>query len=271
MTAWRGRRRSMGSVSAPLVEAVVRPLDASCRRRAAAWAERLALPFAATGPPVDGVVLEVGPEGLALRLAEGPRVRVAPRTLTRRRSGGRDLLLRAVGRLEDGDLVVDATAGLGADAFHLAAQGMRVHMLERQPLVAALLEDALQRAAAGHEGEDARQAAARLSLAGGDARVRLVAIDPPPAVVLLDPMYPDAGKRALPNKGMALFRTLVGDDADAAELLLVALRVARRRVAVKRPRRAAPLGEASGAPAPSGSVMGTTTRYDLYAPRPPAT
>jgi len=259
----------MEGVSPPLVEAVVRPQHASCSRRAAAWAERLGLPLRPTGAPVEGVVLEVGPQGLALRLGEGPAVTVAPRALTHRRSGGRDLLLRAVGRIEADDLIVDATAGLGADAFHLAARGMRVHMLERQPLVAALLEDALERAASGRAGEDARQAAAHLSLAAGDARVRLDAIDPAPAVVLLDPMYPRAGKRALPNKGMALFRTLVGDDDDAAELLLVALRVARRRVAVKRPRRAAPLG--AGAPAPSGSVMGTTTRYDLYAPRPPAT
>jgi len=49
--------------------------------------------------------------------------------------------------------------------------------------------------------------------------------------------------------------------------LLAALRAARRRVVVKRPLRAAALGAASGAPAPSGSVVGTTTRYDLYAPQ----
>lgn len=261
----------MEGVSAPPVEAVVRPLDDSCSRRAEAWAVRLTLPLGSSGAAVAGVVLEVGPEGLALRLAEGPPVTVDLRTLTRRARGGRDLLLRAVGRGEDGDLIVDATAGLGADAFHLAARGRRVHMLERQPLVAALLADALQRAASGCEGEDARRAAARLTLEAGDARRRLASIDPAPAVVVLDPMYPDAGKRGLPNKGMALFRTLVGDDADAAELLLVALRVARRRVVVKRPRRAEPLGRAGNAPAPSGSVLGTTTRYDLYAPRPPAT
>jgi 16S rRNA (guanine1516-N2)-methyltransferase len=83
-------------------------------------------------------------------------------------------------------------------------------------------------------------------------------------------MYPEAGKRSLPNKGMALFRALVGRDADAAEALEVALRVARRRVVVKRPRRAPPLGADAGAPTPSGSVVGTTTRYDLYAPRPPS-
>lgn len=248
-------------------------LDAACGPHAGVWAARLGLPLRTASAPVgDEVVLEVGPEGLALRLGAGPRVAVAPRAATHRQAGRRrDLLLRAVGRVEDDDLVVDATAGLGADAFHLAAHGVRVHMFERHPLVAALLEDALERAAAGRSGEDVRLAAERLSLTGGDARDRLAALDPAPAVVLLDPMYPVAGKRALPTKGMALFRTLVGGDDDAAELLLVALRAARRRVAVKRPVRAPPLGAASDAPAPSGSVVGTTTRYDLYAPREAAT
>ena len=120
-------------------------------------------------------------------------------------------------------------------------------------------------------GTDARQAAARLSLSVGDARLLLGGIDPAPSVVLLDPMYPDAGKRALPNKGMALFRALVGADADADEMLQAALRVALKRVVVKRPRRGAALGAGAGAAAPSGSVVGTTTRYDLYAPLRPGT
>ncbi|GHM54843.1 hypothetical protein ECZU51_35130 [Escherichia coli] len=37
--------------------------------------------------------------------------------------------------------VVDATAGLGRDAFVLASVGCRVRMLERNPVVAALLDD----------------------------------------------------------------------------------------------------------------------------------
>lgn len=41
--------------------------------------------------------------------------------------------------------MVDATAGLGRDAFVLAALGCRVRMVERHPVVAALLDDGLQR------------------------------------------------------------------------------------------------------------------------------
>jgi len=263
----------MGGVSTPFHKAFVRPLAADCAPYAEAWAARLGLPMrAAKASAADEVILEVGPGGLALRLGTGPRVTVAPRAATHRtRAGRRDLVLRAVGRVGDDEFVADATAGLGADAFHLAAHGVRVHMFEREPLVAALLEDALDRAAAGGAGEDARLAAARLGLTGADARTALGVLDPAPAVVLLDPMYPDAGKRALPNKGMALFRALVGADDDATELLVVALRAAHRRVAVKRPVRAAPLGAGTGAPAPTGSIVGTTTRYDLYAPLAGAT
>ena len=43
--------------------------------------------------------------------------------------------------------VIDATAGLGRDAFVLASLGCNVDMVERSPIAAALLEDGLERAA----------------------------------------------------------------------------------------------------------------------------
>ena len=42
--------------------------------------------------------------------------------------------------------VLDATAGLGKDAFVLASLGCQMTLIERQPLIAALLEDGLARA-----------------------------------------------------------------------------------------------------------------------------
>lgn len=204
------------------------------------------------------------PAGLALRTPDGLLVGAAVERLEKPRPG-RDLLRRAVADAHGAELV-DATAGLGADSFHLAASGLRVTMVERVPQVAQLLRDALQRAAAGQLGPQAQLAAANLTLVEGDARELLRSLRQqgrPPAVVLLDPMYPRRGKSALPGKGMALFRDLVGDDADAAQLLQAALTSATRRVVVKRPAKAPPLGGLS----PSGSLRGSTTRYDLYAPR----
>lgn len=252
--------------------AVVRALDAGATAVAERWARRLGLPLvegtggAGTAAAGETLALEAGPAGLALRVPGGPRVRVAPGTLLGRRGGGRDLLVRAVGALGPGTPVADATAGLGADAFRLAARGARVTMIERVPLVAALLQDALERSAAGREGRPAQEAAERMMLLVGDARELLASLRPPPAVVVIDPMYPESGKRSLPKKGMALFRSLVGADADAAEVLAAARAVATARVVVKRPRRGPGLGADGGAPPPSGSVVGTTSRYDIYAP-----
>ncbi len=242
----------------------IRAIDAASRSNASRWAQRLNLPLDDAGTEQPAVVLEVGGDGLSLRPSGGPRVRVAPGRILARRGGGRDLLLRAVGRVAAGASVVDATAGLGGDAWRLAAHGLRVTMIERVPLVAALLEDALERARSGSEGAEAKAAAAHLTLLEGDAAALLPRLRPAPVVVVLDPMYPRTGKHAKPRKGMALFRALVGEDADAAALLAVARGVAGSRVVVKRPRRAPPLD--APAAVPSGSVMGTTTRYDLYAP-----
>ena len=211
-------------------------------------------------------------QGLALVAADGTTVKAAVEHLSAPRRG-RDLLGRAgKGALKgapapDGSTpqIVDATAGLGADSFHLAALGLRVLMVERVPEVAALLADALTRAGSGAYGEVARRAVTNLSLQDGDASTvlaELAAAERNPAVVYLDPMYPGTKKSALPGKGMALFRALVGEDDDAAQLLQVARRVASRRVVVQRPLKAPYLG----GPEPTGSLKGSTTRYDLYAP-----
>ncbi len=254
-----------------LVVAEEKAFEAAAR----GWAERLGAQLALAGEaPAAGegaapVELRIGPDGLALRTPDGTTVRAATERLTMPRRG-KDLLGRAIGRgpgERGGEEVVDATAGLGADAFHLAASGFRVTLVERVPVVAALLEDALERARRGELGEAARIAAARAALEAGDARgllARRRESGALPSVVLLDPMYPKRGKAALPGKGMALFRELVGDDQDAPALLEDALATATRRVVVKRPHNAPELGGIK----PSGSLRGSTTRYDLYAPRP---
>jgi hypothetical protein len=246
------------------------------------------------GRSQPAVLVRTEDGALALRAGPGVTVRAATRLLSAPRPG-KDMLGRAVrgalrragqqstvnrgearaaweGEREEQPEVIDATAGLGADAFHLAALGLEVTMVERVPEIAALLADALERAATGSLGERAREAAARLELERADARSVLeqrMSAGAPPAVVYLDPMYPRQTKSALPGKGMALFRELVGDDADAAALLMLARQAAANRVVVKRPLKAPWLGGQE----PTGSLVGNTTRYDLYAPimspRPP--
>ncbi|SFF33721.1 16S rRNA (guanine1516-N2)-methyltransferase [Fontimonas thermophila] len=174
-------------------------------------------------------------------------------------AGRKQLLARAVGLHKTDSLsVLDATAGLGRDAFTLAALGATVTLVERQPLLAALLRDAWQRTATDPVWQ---KAAARMQIIEGDAAALLAG----PArwdVVHLDPMYPHRGKQALPQKEMQLLRELCGHDDDAAELLDLALGACRRRVVVKRPLSAPFLAGHR----PDFQLRGTQARYDVYIP-----
>jgi 16S rRNA (guanine1516-N2)-methyltransferase len=153
--------------------------------------------------------------------------------------------------------VVDATAGLGRDAFLLASLGAEVVMIERSAAIAALLEAGLARAR--EAGPDYSAIAGRLRLIHGDARKILPALDP--AVVLVDPMHPPRGNSALVKQEMRLLRETVGDDRDAGELMGAALAAAGQRVVLKWPIHAPPLPDL---PPPSHSITGKSTRYDDF-------
>ncbi|SNY98743.1 class I SAM-dependent methyltransferase [Halomonas sp. hl-4] len=192
---------------------------------------------------------------------------VAGRAAHRRQfGGGRGQLIAKACGLSKGvsPNVVDATAGLGRDAFVLASLGASVLMIERVPAIAALLNDGLTRAANTAE---TAAIAARMTFRQGDAAQALAmlvadaAFDP--QVIHLDPMFPHREKSALVKKEMRLFRALAGDDDDAPRLLEAALDVATHRVVVKRPRKAPPIA----GPTPQHTLQGKTSRYDMYVHR----
>jgi 16S rRNA (guanine1516-N2)-methyltransferase len=167
----------------------------------------------------------------------------------------RQPLARAIGRTSWS--VIDATAGLGQDALRMAAWGHAVLALERSPVIAALLEDAVRRAS--RDAKLARELGERLRVQCADARTMLDQ-GPGADVIYLDPMFPDKRKHsALARKEMRIVRALVGEDEDAVELLAIARRRARRRVVVKRPSHAGPLGGR-----PDFSQTGKLVRYDVY-------
>ena len=180
----------------------------------------------------------------------------------RKFGGGRgEAVAKAVG-IKSGYLpdVVDATAGLGRDAFVLAAIGCRVRMLERNPVVAALLDDGLRRGYADPEiGPWLRE---RLTLLHASSLQALTDISPPPDAVYLDPMYPHKQKSALVKKEMRVFQSLVGPDEDADGLLEPARQLAKKRVVVKRPDYAPPLAGVATA----NAVTTKSHRFDIYAP-----
>ena len=178
----------------------------------------------------------------------------------RHRSGaGRGhALVRAVGLKPSKPLkIVDATAGLGRDAFLLASLGAEVTLIERAPAMQAMLADAIAALAAASP--EHAVIAARMRLVPGDARQELpgLAAD----VVTVDPMHPARLGSALVKAEMRRLRALVGDDPDSAELVAAALASAAPRVVLKWPLRAPAPG---GIPAPSHSLPGKTVRYDVF-------
>ncbi|MBM5571203.1 MULTISPECIES: class I SAM-dependent methyltransferase [Deefgea] len=163
--------------------------------------------------------------------------------------------------------VLDATAGLGGDAFVLASLGCTMTLIERTPIAYLLLSDGLKRAAADTH---TKEIAARMSLHFGDGRKwlteRAAGIGPFAQqefdVVYLDPMFPEPGKRAKSKKNMAAFQTLIGGDEDADALLAPARLIAKKRIIVKRPRHAPLLANAR----PDFVFDGESTRFDGYLP-----
>ena len=170
----------------------------------------------------------------------------------------KDALARAAG-FGKGPIptIVDATAGLGRDAFLLATLGAQVTLLERSPEVHKLLRDALARASA--ESPELAAVVARMTLLLGDARDLLPGLRAD--TVIVDPMHPPRGNTAIVKQEMRLLRELVGTDPDALELMRAALAADCRRVVLKWPLRAQPL---EGLRKPSHAITGKTVRYDVF-------
>ena len=212
------------------------------------------------GDPPDAVefLLRADAAGLALHSLREPKigpVRVDFAAGTIQQRARDDLrgqhLVRAVGT---GLEVLDATAGLGRDAFLLANAGNRLHLLEREPAIYALLADGLRRAAAD---ADLAPVVERMRLHRADFRDWSEArrYD----VVYLDPMFPRPEKRARGKKEMVFLQRLAGEGEESG-LLAKALGCARDRVVVKRPPREAWMDAAE----PSFSYRGRVSRYDVY-------
>ena len=153
--------------------------------------------------------------------------------------------------------VVDATAGLGRDAFLLASLGANVTLIERSPIMHRLLREGMERAE--NESAEIAEIIARMTLLHGDAMELLPNLAP--QVVFVDPMHPPRGKSALVKKQMRQIREIVGTDEDSIELMKIALSYASNRVVLKWPAKAEPM---TNIPAPSHQIMGKSTRYDVF-------
>ncbi len=217
----------------------------------------------------DGLALVVTDKGLALRNLAQPGYSdisvdfLSPALAYRQAKGGgkSELLAKAIGVKSATDYqVIDATAGLGTDAFVMASVGCHVTMLERSPIVSALLYDALERL---HDSDVADSWKSRLKLQRGDSVALLSqwsSKSAQPDAIYLDPMFPHRKKSAMVKKEMQALQSLLGVDPDADALLAPALVLAKKRVVVKRPASAPYLAERK----PNMSMSSKKHRFDIY-------
>ena len=231
------------------------------------------LGFELTKSQVDGYCLKLSSDGLSLlspkKSGYGP-IRcefVTGGSAHRRQYGGgkSQAIAKAVG-LEKQFLprVLDLNAGLGGDAFVLASLGCSLTMVERNPVVYALLRDGLQRLSEfSKEDSELSQISGRLNLLCHDGLGYLESMNDNSCaeVIYLDPMFPARDKSAKVKKEMQVFHEIVGADEDADALLEPALYRAQYRVVVKRSARAGFLSDRK----PTFSLQGKSTRFDIYA------
>ncbi len=172
---------------------------------------------------------------------------------------GKQPLVKAVGiKQSQRPTILDATAGLGADAFLLASLGCKVWLCERNPIVAILLKDAIERAK--NKPQTTEVFNRSMIFAGADLDQAQQILPHAPDVIYLDPMYPKPEKKRSANvkKEMQILRALLAADDDASDWLEKA-RNWSKKVVVKRPSWAQPLAKDM-----QGCVESKNHRYDIF-------
>lgn len=173
----------------------------------------------------------------------------------RRDAGKKQGLVRACKPMK-GMRIVDATAGWGRDAAVLASFGAAVIMLERQPILATLLEDALDR----QDEHSKRVLNLKLQFIDSFDFLHALTESDYPDVVYIDPMHPERQKAALVKKDLQILQQLIARDDRALDLLELAKSKVKNRVVVKWPQHLEPLLK------PNITIPGKTVRFDIYFP-----
>jgi 16S rRNA (guanine1516-N2)-methyltransferase len=154
--------------------------------------------------------------------------------------------------------VVDATTGWGQDSLAMFRMGYDVLSMERSAVMAELLADGFKRLQQLAWVQQLKLSPPQLQF--GNAIEILEKLALPPDCIYLDPMFPAKRKKsALAKKSIMVLRDLVGDDIDKEALFEAAFLATGKRVVVKCPDYAEPLGGK-----PDECFQGKLLRYDVY-------
>lgn len=163
-----------------------------------------------------------------------------------------EVLARAIGiKSKERPHILDLTAGLLGDSLLFLAFGCKVTAVERNPIVAFLIQSALKNA--HHE------RVGNLHFVESDA-AHYLETSHGEEVIFFDPMFEDANLKSSPKKEMRIFREVIGKDTDAKSIFELAEKKTRRLV-VKRPRLSEALSDQKAV-----EFKGKATRYDVYFP-----
>ena len=168
-----------------------------------------------------------------------------------------EMLVRAAKSEKPGRRAIDATAGMGEDAFLLAAQGYEVTLYEQNPVIAALLKDALRRA---RKNMILKERAGRMKLVEGNSVECMEKQLDPVDVIYLDPMFPARQKSGLINKKLQLIQKLEPPCSAETDLFDAAIKANPSKIIVKRPLKS----EFLAGRKPSYTLNGKAIRYDCY-------
>ena len=226
---------------------------------ALALSERIGAPLSDT--PGKGLTLALDASGLSL-VGYGLRFQGDFSLMKRRISGGRlnhEMLVKIAKTKTEHPVAIDAAAGMGEDAFLLAAAGYTVYLFERDAVIAALLSDALRRGSLDPEIEEI---IGRMHLREGDSIELMASVSEQPGIVYLDPMFPARRKSGLVNKRLQLIQKLEQPCAQEEELLEAAIAMRPKKIIIKRPLHSDSLAGKK----PSYTVKGKAIRYDVIVP-----
>mgnify|MGYP004469705521 FL=1 len=212
----------------------------------------------------DGLSLIYGDNNNALTLTDGTLELSADLSESIRRlrpdNLNRELLVKAAkikSSIHERPIAIDATAGFGEDSLLLAAAGFEVHLYEYDTVIAALLADALRRAADEPKLQDA---VSRMKLINTDSIKAMHKLSLTPDVVLLDPMFPAREKSALIKKKFQLLQKLEKPCSDETSLLEAAFAAKPHKIVIKRPIKGPFLADRK----PDYSIKGKSVRYDCF-------
>ena len=168
-----------------------------------------------------------------------------------------EMLVREAKKNGDSLKGIDATAGMGEDAFLLAAYGYEMTLYEQNPVVAELLKDALRRA---RNHPLLKEIAERMTLIEEDSVDGLKNSRGEKDLIYLDPMFPGRQKSGLINKKLQLIQKLEPPCSKEEELFDAAIQAGPSKIVVKRPLKSPFLAGRK----PTYELKGKAIRYDCY-------